>query len=669
VDVVQIDDKFRSLFFLSLLNIMVFLFLVVSTHEAFAQTLHDKTLYEIINQSSGLDAGPQIKTGKSPVDIAIKRIGSPYEINSPNEIMVYVANSDSNSVSVISGENNTKIKDIPVGEGPRHLAVNAKTENVYVANQLSDSVSVFSAKNNTKIGKDIPVGDFPTDIGIDGDTNTVYVANQLSDSVSVISGENNTKIKDIPVGEAPVSIMVSERSKKVYVANFGDDSVSVISSDYNRKIRDIPVGEGPSDIDIDESIYQRRSIIYVVNELSNSTSVIHGTISQMELRKNISVGERPVDIAYNFITHTAYVANGDSDSVSVFSAKNNTKIGKDIPVGDFPTDIGIDGDTNTVYVANHLSDSVSVISGENNTKIKDIPVVAPIAIDIDQSTNTVYVITKGYDGISVIDGITNKIVAGITLQVKPFNSGYIICDGITSPIEQYIYLYSGAKCIAKPNKGFEFLTWEENLNNNLTQLVTVSRSASPLDTIADLLGIKSDKPEATLNITKFGTFTANFKELPPPIPSEYWIPLYGIIASTIVGWSIPSIIGWTRSKGDIRKLNHYHQRIKLLYDDGKLDENDIDPLDKLKIDITDAYSKGKINELHYINLKKEISILYEEIFKKRIESLDKLSKEDKGKVSDSIKEDISDAYSKEKIIELHYSLLNKKIEEYDDHHI
>ena len=41
----------------------------------------------------------------------------------------------------------------------------------------------------------------------------------------------------------------------------------------------------------------------------------------------------------------------------------------------------------------------------------------------------------------------------------------------------------------------------------------------------------------------------------------------------------------------------------------------------MKTDITDAHSKGKINELHYNSLKNEISILYEEIFKKKIEFL------------------------------------------------
>jgi hypothetical protein len=112
---------------------------------------------------------------------------------------------------------------------------------------------------------------------------------------------------------------------------------------------------------------------------------------------------------------------------------------------------------------------------------------------------------------------------------------------------------------------------------------------------------------AIFNVTDFGNFTANFKQVSPPIPPEYWIPLYGVIVSSIVGWSVPSIIGWMKSKKQGGRLNQYHKRINSLYDDGKLDENDIGSLDELKRYITDAYAKGKITEQHYNILNKKIS--------------------------------------------------------------
>jgi hypothetical protein len=112
-----------------------------------------------------------------------------------------------------------------------------------------------------------------------------------------------------------------------------------------------------------------------------------------------------------------------------------------------------------------------------------------------------------------------------------------------------------------------------------------------------------------MEFSQYSNVTATILEPLPLIPSEYLIPLYGIIASTIVGWSIPSIIGWFKSKLDVRKLNYYHEKIVTLYGDGKLDENDIEPLNQLRSNIGDAYSEGKINEKHYELLNEDISNL------------------------------------------------------------
>jgi hypothetical protein len=55
--------------------------------------------------------------------------------------------------------------------------------------------------------------------------------------------------------------------------------------------------------------------------------------------------------------------------------------------------------------------------------------------------------------------------------------------------------------------------------------------------------------------------------------------------------------------------------------------------------------------------------LYQEIFKKRIDSLNNLSESDLGKLLIELKDDISDAYSKEEISELQYNVLKEKLSE------
>ena len=332
------------------------------------------------------------------------------------------------------------------------------------------------------------------------------------------------------------------------------------------------VGNSPIAIAIDGFT----NTVYVVNIESDSVSVISGK-KHTKIGEDIPVGDSPEDIYFNG-PDTVYVAHPFSDSISVISVENNTKI-KDITVGENPTDVYSD-DSYTIYVANSWSNSVSVISGTNNTKIgEDIPVGdRPTAIAIQGLTDTVYVANSGSDSVSVIESIANKVVAGITIEINPFNSGYIECDGLKAPISQYFYVYPGAECIAKPNKGFEFLSWEENLKNDATQLLNSSRRATIFEDIVDsfhnmvnylgidnFLGVqKSVEPEAILKITKFGTFTANFRELPTPLPPEYWATLFGVVVTAFISsWLTPTLIGWRKAKKHQNKLNNYQNELKI----------------------------------------------------------------------------------------------------------
>lgn len=77
---------------------------------------------------------------------------------------------------------------------------------------------------------------------------------------------------------------------------------------------------------------------------------------------------------------------------------------------------------------------------------------------------------------------------------------------------------------------------------------------------------------------------------------------------------------WVKSRKQTTRLNSYHQSMISLLNDG-LVEKDISNLNILNQNVTDEYSRGKISNEQYTNLKKEISVLYEEIYKKEIDSL------------------------------------------------
>ena len=103
---------------------------------------------------------------------------------------------------------------------------------------------------------------------------------------------------------------------------------------------------------------------------NQSTTHTQATVS------NITVGSYPSDISVNPSTNIAYVANADSNTVSVIDGKTNTVI-SNITVGRSPVAVSVNPSTNIAYVAN--ADSiVFVIDGKTNTSVHSFtPIQAP----------------------------------------------------------------------------------------------------------------------------------------------------------------------------------------------------------------------------------------------------------------------------------------------------
>lgn len=80
-------------------------------------------------------------------------------------------------------------------------------------------------------------------------------------------------------------------------------------------------------------------------------------------------------------------------------------------------------------------------------------------------------------------------------------------------------------------------------------------------------------------------------------------------------------------------------------------------------DINDAHSKGKLSEKHFANLKTKISMLYQDIYNKKIEGAN-----GNGILLEEVKNGIRDAFSKKKINEEHYKLLIEKISDNKNNH-
>ena len=101
------------------------------------------TVFDVSNVSLG--ANPAIPTlatvtvGSAPVSVAAL----------PNGINLYVANSISNDVSVVSSSSLTVVGTVPVGQNPVFIASEPTSTKVYTANAGSGTISIIQTSNNT----------------------------------------------------------------------------------------------------------------------------------------------------------------------------------------------------------------------------------------------------------------------------------------------------------------------------------------------------------------------------------------------------------------------------------------------------------------------------------------------------------------------------------------
>ena len=133
-------------------------------------------------------------------------------------VTAYVVNTGSGTVTPISTATNTAGPPIPVGAGPKDIAITPDGKTAYVTNLGSGTVTPITIATKTP-GPPIPVGSGPEDIAITPDGKTVYVIDYLSDMVTPISTVTNTAGPPISVGNGDQDIAITPDGKTAYITN------------------------------------------------------------------------------------------------------------------------------------------------------------------------------------------------------------------------------------------------------------------------------------------------------------------------------------------------------------------------------------------------------------------------------------------------------------------
>lgn len=318
--------------------------------------------------------------------------------------------------------------------GSANVVVNPNTNRIYVSNEVSHTVSVIDGNTNTKIA-DIPTNGMPFKMAINPNTNRIYVTevntpdNKHNDTILVVDGTNNNKITEIQ-SVIFSQLAINQKTNLVYVIGYKrstgieqNGTLSVIDGNNNTKIAQLQIGMNPFGIAVDPNtncIYMLNKHYVVNSKWENSTvSVMDG--SNNRKIADIQVGINSAGIAVNPNTNRIYVTNYGGGTVSVIDGVSHSIIGKPIFLGPGIEGMAVDPITNRIYVADGLTSTVYVIDGNTDTKIKEIHPLYAWNVAVNPVTNMIYAPSYIFNNISIIDEKSYNITSVIQMGQYPGN--------------------------------------------------------------------------------------------------------------------------------------------------------------------------------------------------------------------------------------------------------
>lgn len=229
------------------------------------------------------------------------------------------------------------------------IAIHGST--LYFADTGNSSIAVINAatlnpKDYNPAETDISTGTFPQDLAVTPDGSQLWVANtgpqtqpDSPTSVSVISTATKKVIATIPTEGSPTQVAFSPDGTKAYVVTA--DGLYTFSTKSLTKTGFTPGLGEPHSVAVAPD-----GTLYVTDTDGNSVKVLSPA---GQVTATIGVGELPWDVVVSADGKTAYVANPDSDSVSVISTAA-LAVTATIPVSGDPDTLGLTPDGSQLWI-------------------------------------------------------------------------------------------------------------------------------------------------------------------------------------------------------------------------------------------------------------------------------------------------------------------------------
>lgn len=260
-----------------------------------------------------------ITVGVRPNDVAI----------SPYDNQIYVANIGSNTVSVVDPITKTVIDDIKTGDMPTHVAIDSDISDrvIFVANSNSSSITPIAGETLNTL-EEIKLQFNPWALFVNPFIDKLYVTSKYNGSdtgfLSIIDylylqNELKSNVTTAPLGCTPGGISVNVNTNKVYVTCLLQNSIIVIDGITNQILGRIFTNQFPQAIEINPDTHQ----IIIAHIRSNLVTVLdeeNGTIFETTIPMDdySNLNYISIDPRHNI----AYVVRSYSNSIVPFNMSN-----------------------------------------------------------------------------------------------------------------------------------------------------------------------------------------------------------------------------------------------------------------------------------------------------------------------------------------------------------
>jgi len=286
----------------------------------------------------------------------------------PPQIALYCTDEARASVTVVDRRARLATGAVPVGDGPRGIAIDRTATRAYVAVQGEDLVQVVDVASNA--GADrfrLAPGDGPRDVALAGDGSTLLVLNARSRTVAFLDLPGGNELGRVAVGDGPAMILLERSGRRAFVVNRGSATVTVVDAVARTVVATLATDAEP----IWAQLSRDGSRLYVVHRGSAYLTVFSVPSLAPQTRAYVGLGVATLRVDPR--TDLLYLSRADEGRIDVYDPVSLQPIDR-FALPAVASRLAIDDVENTLLALMPEGRAIAVVDLTNRRVVAELPV-------------------------------------------------------------------------------------------------------------------------------------------------------------------------------------------------------------------------------------------------------------------------------------------------------